>query len=128
MSAGDEGYRQVSRLGTWDASRTFANCGALIFGDPTPGNKFAFLFTGHHLTTRCDGDSEEGPAFGGPIYYGHSPNGWSRGNVFNYQSRSVLKLWKALSGKQQQQATVTKRSRGERGSSGAFRRGSERPG
>src|SRR5207247_2301357 len=83
MSAGDQGYRQISRAGTWDNSRTFDSCGALIFGDPTPGKKFAFVFAGHHLTIRCDGDTEEGPAFGGPIYYGHSPNGYSRGNLFN---------------------------------------------
>src|SRR5262249_28764206 len=31
MSGGDEGYRQLSRGGTWDASKTFERCGALIF-------------------------------------------------------------------------------------------------
>src|SRR5262245_38568686 len=126
--SGEEGYRQISRLGRWDTSGGMKGCGALFFGEPTEGNKFAFLFTGHHLTARCDGDSEEGPAFGGPIYYGHSPNGWSRGNVFNYQSRAVLKLWKALSGKQQQLATVTQRAKGERDSSVQFRGEKERPG
>jgi len=101
MCSGDEGYRQISRLGTWDASKTFTNCGALIFGDPSKTgpspSPFAFLFTGHHMTLRCDGDTEEGPAFGGPIYYGHSPNGYSRGNVFNYQTRSAVKVYEALS-------------------------------
>src|SRR5262245_4427446 len=133
MSAGDEGYRQVSRLGTWDASRTFANCGALIFGDPTPGNKFAFVFAGHHLTIRCDGNTEEGPAFGGPIYYGHSPNGYSRGNVFNYQTRSVLKVFDALSAKQREKAViggqVGNRGPGEQANSVQFRaRAEQRPG
>lgn len=108
MSSGDEGYRQISRAGTWDASKTFGKCGALIFGDPTPGNKFSFVFAGHHLTIRCDGNTEEGPAFGGPIYYGHSPNGYSRGNIFNYQTRAVIKAYEALDEKQRKAATVAR--------------------
>jgi len=106
LSNGDDGFRRISRGGTWDGSKTFDGCGALIFGDPTPGNKFAFVFAGHHLTIRCDGDTEEGPAFGGPIYYGHSPNGYSRGNIFNYQTRSVIKVYDALSAKQREQALI----------------------
>jgi hypothetical protein len=106
MSSGDDGFRRLSRGGTWDGSKTFDGCGAVIFGDPTPGQKFAFVFCGHHLTIRCDGDCEEGPAFGGPIYYGHSPNGYSRGNIFNYQTRSVLKVLEALSAKQRDQAII----------------------
>jgi len=51
LSSGDDGYHQISREGTWDASRAFTNCGALIFGEPTKGNKFAFVFSGHHLTS-----------------------------------------------------------------------------
>ena len=92
MGSGDDGYKQISRGGTWDASKAFANCGADIFGDPSKG-KFAFLFTGHHLTIRCDGDSEEGAAFGGPIYYGHTPMGYSTGNMFAYQTEAVKKLF-----------------------------------
>jgi len=129
MCSGDEGYRQISRLGTWDASKSFGNCGALIFGDPTVGNKFAFLFTGHHLTIRCDGDSEEGPAFGGPIYYGHSPNGYSRGNCFNYQTRSTLKVFEALSEKQREKAVVKRGNPGEGEGSVQFKaKMEERPG
>src|SRR5262249_20974309 len=55
ISSGDDGYKLISRGGTWDASREFTNCGANIFGEPGK-DKFAFLFTGHHLTVRCDGD------------------------------------------------------------------------
>jgi len=113
LSSGDTGYRQISRLGTWDASGSFERTGAVFFGEPTKDNKYAFVFAGHHLTIRCDGDTEEGPAFGGPIYYGHTPNGWSRGNCFQYQSRAVKKLYEALDGKQQKLATVTKRDKGE---------------
>lgn len=129
MSSGDDGYRQISRLGRWDASQSFDKCGALIFGDPTPGEKFAFVFSGHHLTIRCDGNTEEGPAFGGPIYYGHSPHGYSRGNVFNYQTRAVQKLYKALDEKQRVKATVKVGTPGEMDPSVKFRKeASERPG
>ncbi|MFO0878645.1 MAG: DUF3500 domain-containing protein [Gemmataceae bacterium] len=129
MCSGDEGYRQISRLGRWDASKSFDRCGALIFGDPTAGKKFSFVFSGHHLTIRCDGDSEEGAAFGGPIYYGHSPQGYSRGNVFNYQTRSVVKVYQALSGKQREEATVPRGNPGEMDDSVRFRKkAEERPG
>jgi hypothetical protein len=131
MSSGDDGYRCISRLGKWDGSHSLGGCGALFFGEPTPGNKYAFVFAGHHLTIRCDGDFEDGTAFGGPLYYGHSPNGYSRGNVFNYQTRSVVKLYKELSGKQQEQATVARRPRGEvreGADSIRFRKAEDRPG
>ncbi|MFM7150148.1 MAG: DUF3500 domain-containing protein, partial [Gemmataceae bacterium] len=129
MSSGEEGYRQISRNGTWDASHSFDRCGALIFGDPSPGKKFAFVFSGHHLTLRCDGDSEQGPAFGGPIYYGHSPHGYSRGNIFNYQTRSVLKFFKSLSDKQRTLAVVARGNPGEMDDSVRFRGNREdRPG
>lgn len=130
MSSGEDGFRQISRLGRWDASGSMDNCGALFFGEPTAGNKFSFVFAGHHLTIRCDGNTEEGPAFGGPIYYGHSPNGWSRGNVFNYQTRAVVNLYKALSGKQQQMALAKhgKNEPKEQAGSVRFRKPEDRPG
>lgn len=111
MCSDEEGYRQISRRGTWDGSGAFNRCGALFFGTPTPDNKYCFVFAGHHLTIRADGDFKDGIAFGGPHYYGHSPNGWSRGNVFNYQTRSVVKLYRALDGKQQAKATQPERPR-----------------
>jgi hypothetical protein len=131
LSSGDDGYYQISREGTWDGSGAFGRCGALFFGEPTKGNKFAFVFAGHHLTIRCDGNSEEGPAFGGPIYYGHTPYGYSSDNCFFYQTQAVVKLYKALSGKQQQMATVTQRQRGEakeHAASVRFRKAEDRPG
>jgi hypothetical protein len=131
LSSGDDGYHQISREGTWDASRAFTNCGAVIFGEPTKGNKFAFVFSGHHLTIRCDGDSEEGAAFGGPMYYGHTPYGYSADNCFYYQTKAVTKLYKELSGKQQQMATVKQRDKGEQtelAGSIRFRKDNERRG
>jgi hypothetical protein len=130
MSSGDEGFRQISRDGDWDASKSFENTGAMIFGDPTPGNKFAFVFAAHHLTIRCDGDSEPGAAFGGPIYYGHSPNGYAKDNIFNYQTKSVQAAYKALDEKQRDKATVKReKSPGEMYASVKLRKkGEARPG
>jgi hypothetical protein len=112
IASDDKGWHQISRGGTWDATKSFDRMGADIFGDPSTG-KFAFLCTGHHLTVRCDGDSEDGAAFGGPIYYGHSPNGYSPKNVFSYQTQQVIKAYQALDEKQRKQATVAMGNPGE---------------
>jgi len=106
VSAGDElSWKCLTRGGTWDNSGSFGNCGAYIFGDPTT-KQWAWVFMGHHLTVRCDGDCEEGPAFGGPIYYGHTPNPYSDRNVFYYQTKEVLGLLDALDKKQRDKAIV----------------------
>ncbi len=105
ISSGEDGMRCLTRGGTYDTSGSLQGCGADIFGDPSSG-KFAWVCTGHHLTVRCDGDSEEGPAFGGPIYYGHSPNGYSDRNVFYFQTKAVLSVFDALSEKQRKVAVV----------------------
>jgi hypothetical protein len=102
----EEGYRRITRNGTFDASQSFQRCGAHIFGDPTNNQQFAWVFSGHHLTVRCDGNSEPNAAFGGPMYYGHSPDGYSQRNVFNYQTRSVLAVWDALTAAQRQSAVM----------------------
>jgi len=134
LCSGEDGYRQISRRTSegkvWDASGAFENCGAMFFGEPTKGKKFAFVFAGHHLTIRCDADSEEGAAFGGPIYYGHTPNGWSRGNIFNYQTQAVVKLYKALSDKQQKlaMAKLEDPKKAEQAVSVRFRKAEQRPG
>jgi hypothetical protein len=123
----NDAWNQISRNGTWDATKSFDRMGADIFGDPSTG-KFAFEFTGHHLTVRCDGDSEEGAAFGGPIYYGHSPNGYSPKNVFSYQTREVMKAYQALDEKQRKQATVAMGNPGEGAGSIRLKKDGELPG
>jgi hypothetical protein len=107
ISSDEEGYRRVTRNGTFDNSGSFGRCGAHIFGDPTGNQQFAWVFTGHHLTVRCDGNSEPDAAFGGPMYYGHSPDGYSQRNCWNYQTRAVLSVWDALSEQQRRTATMT---------------------
>jgi hypothetical protein len=62
------------------------------------------VFTGHHLTVRCDGNSEEKTAFGGPLYYGHSPSGYATTNVFHKQTHAATELYRALDEKQRKAA------------------------
>ncbi len=107
ISSDEEGYRRVTRNGTFDQSGSFDRCGAHIFGDPTGNQQFAWVFSGHHLTVRCDGNSEADTAFGGPMYYGHSPDGYSQRNCWNYQTRAVESVWTALSEAQRRTATMT---------------------
>ncbi len=93
---GDEGYERLSRKKGFDGSGSFESIGAVIYGEPVEGQKFSLMFAGHHITLRCDGDSEESTAFGGPLYYGHSPNGYSAKNVFQYQTKMVGEIFGSL--------------------------------
>lgn len=128
MANGDDGFRLVSRGGTWDNTKSFTRTGAHLFGDPAGKEPWAFLFSGHHLTIRCDGNFSDGIAFGGPIYYGHSPYGYSDANLFYYQTKSVLSVYEALDGKQREKAVV-KGSPGEGAGSVRFKKkDEERPG
>ncbi|MAT14951.1 MAG: hypothetical protein CMJ46_06745 [Planctomyces sp.] len=76
-----------------------------IFGKPG-SDKFEFVFTGRHLTVRCDGNTTENVAFGGPIFYGHDPHGEFNepadhpDNVFWEQAVVANKLYEMLDGKQ----------------------------
>ena len=100
LGNGNEGYRLLSRNGRFDASGDFESIGALIYGEPADGKPFSLMFAGHHLTVRCDGNSEQGAAFGGPLYYGHTPNGYATTNVFYHQTRSLTDLFASLSDEQ----------------------------
>lgn len=104
ISNGEEGYKRLSRNGKFDNSGSFESIGCLIYGEPVEGKKFSLVFCGHHLTLRCDGNSEEKTAFGGPLYYGHSPSGYANNNVFNYQTKAVNEVFEALNGKQREVA------------------------
>lgn len=109
MSSGEDGYRQITRNGSWDSNDGILSGGAYIFGNPTGDQRFSFLFAGHHMTIRCDGNSEPNVPFGGPLFYGHIVNGYSQRNVFNYQTRSALAVFDALTENQRRQALVTGR-------------------
>lgn len=81
-----------------------------LFGNPDDG-KFELVMTGRHLTVRCDGNSAEHVAFGGPIFYGHAAQGFNEkpnhpGNVFWPQALQANKLYEMLDGKQREQALI----------------------
>lgn len=91
--------------GGWGEEQNIA-----IFGTPGAG-AFEFVMTGRHMTLRCDGNSAEHVAFGGPIFYGHAADGFYEGpghpgNVFWEQALEANKLFGMLDGKQQQAALV----------------------
>ena len=81
-----------------------------ILGEPGSG-KSELVMTGRHLTIRCDGDSAEHFAFGGPIFYGHAAQGFNEkadhpGNVFWSQALKANSLYKMLDGKQRESALL----------------------
>lgn len=89
-----------------------------VFGTPGTG-KFEFVLTGRHCTRRCDGDSVEGAAFGGPLFYGHAAKGFNEGpkheeNAYWYQAVRANEVYQMLDGKQREAALLGK-SRGEHG-------------
>ena len=104
IANGEEGYKQLSRNKTFDASGDFESIGAQIFGEPVEGKKFSLVFSGHHITVRCDGNSEEKTAFGGPLYYGHSPSGYAKNNVFHAQTDAAMGVFDALTPEQMKAA------------------------
>lgn len=116
----DEGYRRITRDGKFDTGGGFKGCGAMIFGDPSNNQKFSWVFACHHLTVRCDGNSEPGAAFGGPMYYGHSAHGYSASNVFRYQTQAVQSVFEVLDAKQRETA-IASGSPGEQANSVKFR-------
>ncbi len=83
-----------------------------IFGEPG-SEKFQFVMTGRHMTIRCDGNTADHVALGGPIFYGHAAEGFNegpnhRGNVFWPQAVAANELYQMLDGKQQKQALLRK--------------------
>ncbi|UUO07520.1 DUF3500 domain-containing protein [Blastopirellula sp. J2-11] len=81
-----------------------------IFGAPGE-DKYELVMTGRHMTVRCDGDSAEHVAFGGPIFYGHAAKGFNEkpehpNNVFWHQAVAANNVYKMLDGKQQAQALL----------------------
>ena len=80
-----------------------------IFGNPAEG-KYEWVFTGRHLTIRCDGNRTPNVAFGGPIFYGHAVEFDEKpdhpGNVWWHQARLANKIFGSLDGKQRDKALL----------------------
>ncbi len=104
-----------------------------IFG--TPGeSRFEFVLTGRHMTLRCDGNSAQHVAFGGPIFYGHAAGSWwsggffekpnHPGNVFWPQAIEANNLYAMLDGPQRELALLKRlpqeQAVGFQGAGGSF--------
>ena len=96
------------------------NLAVAMFGQPGHG-KSEFVITGCHCTSRCDGNSNDGVAFAGPVMYGHQagPNDMEKpdhpNNVFWFQAQRANEVFRALDGKQREAALVRKAPRSESG-------------
>ena len=90
-----------------------------FFGTPDDPD-FEFIYTGHHVTRRCNAHSDQGQGFGGaPIFYGHFPKQFNEtsdhpGNPYWYQGKLFNQFVQALDGKQQQQGLVSSQPRNEK--------------
>ncbi len=83
-----------------------------LFGEPGSG-KFEFVLASRHMTLRCDGDSSDHVAFGGPILYAHEGENLHEkpdhpSNVFWYQALEANKLYHALDTRHRDLALVKK--------------------
>lgn len=96
-----------------------------FFGQPGDDN-FEFIFTGHHVTRRCNGNSDKGQGFGGaPIFYGHYPHPEKSmrenfnetqahpGNPYWYQGKIFNRFVQALDSRQRSMGLVSLEPRGE---------------
>jgi hypothetical protein len=105
-----EWHERIDKQLTDDAGGYGEQNSIAIFGEP--GTKqFEFVMTGRHMTIRCDGNSADHVAFGGPIFYGHAADSFDEGpthpgNVFWPQAQAANKLYQMLDGKQQERALV----------------------
>lgn len=82
-----------------------------FFGEPGTEQPFEWVLTGRHDTLRADGNSVEGAAFGGPIFYGHASKSFNEdarhtGNVWWYQGEQANAIFKTLDDSQQARALV----------------------
>jgi hypothetical protein len=86
----------------------------------TPADKdFEFIYTGHHVTRRCNALTDKGLGFGGrPIFYGNFAKAFREtkdheGNPFWYQGLVFNEFVSALDGKQQETILVGREPRSE---------------
>ncbi|MCA9139143.1 MAG: DUF3500 domain-containing protein [Planctomycetales bacterium] len=97
-----------------------------FFGTPEDDD-FEFIYTGHHVTRRCNAHSDKGTGFGGaPIFYGHYPHPTDNmrenfnetkdhpGNPYWYQGRVFNEFVQSLDAGQQALGLVSAEPRSER--------------
>ena len=89
-----------------------------FFGKPEDKD-FEFIYTGHHVTRRCNALTDTGLGFGGrPIFYGNFAKAFREesdhaGNPFWYQGLVFNEFVTALDGKQQEKILVGREPRNE---------------
>jgi hypothetical protein len=108
--ASGEGYERFLKQMKEDYGG-FGNYHIALFGKPGDKDKFQWVMTGRHMTMRCDGNFEDGTAFGGPMVYGHGTGDSTKGfpgNVFYYQTLRANEVFAMLDGKQRKIALLDK--------------------
>lgn len=104
-----------------------------FFGTPDDED-FEFLYTGHHVTRRCNAHTDKGQGFGGaPIFYGHFRDAFNEtsehiGNPYWYQGKLFNKFVDALNETQQKSGLVSDNPRSEKSSDVIKKRTSNWPG
>ncbi len=107
----EEGYERFMKQMD-DDSGGFENYHVAVFGEPGGEKPFEWVLSGRHDTLRADGNSVNGAAFGGPIFYGHAADGHDQEdakhthNVWWYQAEQANKVFATLDDKQKAQALV----------------------
>ncbi|MBC8354992.1 MAG: DUF3500 domain-containing protein [Planctomycetes bacterium] len=90
-----------------------------FFGTPQDDD-FEFIYTGHHVTRRCNAHSDKGHGFGGaPIFYGNFAGNFHEtkdhpGNPYWYQGLIFNEFVQALDGRQQKDALISANPRSEK--------------
>lgn len=118
-----EDVRKQVKLDTYGNDRFAPAVG--FFGTPKD-NEFEFIYTGHHVTRRCNVHGDRAQGFGGnPIFYGHYPHPMKDGdsnfhegpehpgNPYWYQGRIFNQFVQSLDGKQQRAGLVSVEPRSE---------------
>ena len=104
-----------------------------FFGTPRD-KSFEFIYTGHHVTRRCNAHTDKGLGFGGaPIFYGNFAKAFREskdheGNPFWYQGLIFNEFVSALDGKQQEKILVGREPRDESPATVILKRKTDLPG
>jgi hypothetical protein len=89
-----------------------------FFGSPEDED-FEFIYTGHHVTRRCNAHSDKGQGFGGaPLFYGHFLKDFNEtkdhvGNPYWYQGKIFNEFVQGLDGEQQAKSLTSTKPRSE---------------
>jgi hypothetical protein len=110
----EEGYERFTKQMDDDYGG-FESYHVAVFGEPGTDKPFEWVLTGRHDTLRADGNSVDGAAFGGPIFYGHAADGHFNedpkhtNNVWWYQGQQANQIFSTLDDKQRSRALVAKK-------------------